>query len=106
MENNEKPSFLRNHIDTVAIIGVNLAAIAILVTMLVSNTHRIDAANARSDALYSELISIQKDGNDRWNEINANLIDIQQDNYERFNEINEKIYGIWKHLDYEKGVKN
>lgn len=48
-------SFLRNHADTLTIVGVNLAIAAILITMYVSNTSRIDAANARSDQLYMAL---------------------------------------------------
>jgi hypothetical protein len=52
-----KPSFLKDHADTVAIIGVNVAIAAILVSMWISNSHRVDAANARSDALYAQLMS-------------------------------------------------
>jgi hypothetical protein len=47
--NNDKPSFLRNHIDTLAIIGVNLAVAAILITLFVMNVNRIDSANIRID---------------------------------------------------------
>lgn len=79
--NEQKPSFLRNHVDTLAIIGVNLAIAAILVTLWISNSHRVDAANARSDTLYSQLITLQKEGNDRWIEVN------------------EKIYDLWKEMD-------
>ena len=59
MEN--KPSFLKNHADTLAIIGVNIAIAAILVTMCISNSHRVDAVNARSDALYSALMNVIMD---------------------------------------------
>ncbi len=48
----EKQGFLRNHADTVAIIGVNLAIAAILVTMMISHSSRIDQANARIDTLH------------------------------------------------------
>ena len=44
-----KQSFLKNHADTIVIIGVNIAIAAILVTMFVSNASRIDATNARMD---------------------------------------------------------
>lgn len=54
-----KQTFLKNHIDTLAIIGVNIAIAAILITMWVSQSSRIDAANARSDALYSRIDTIQ-----------------------------------------------
>ena len=50
MENENKPSFLKNHIDTLAIIGVNVAIAAILVTMWITNTSAISAVNARVDA--------------------------------------------------------
>lgn len=54
----DKPSFLKNHIDTLAIIGVNIAIAAILVSMWISNSHRIDAANARSDALNTNFCNL------------------------------------------------
>lgn len=76
-----KPSFLKNHIDTLAIIGVNIAIAAILVTMWISNTHRVDAANARSDAIYSHFLNAQQESNNKWNEIN------------------EKIYDLWKEVE-------
>lgn len=57
--------FFKNHADTLAIIGVNLAAIAILISLWVANTSRIDAtnarvdaANARSDQLHERLIDL------------------------------------------------
>ncbi len=61
-----KQSFLKDHADTLAIIGVNIAIASILVTMWISNTHRIDAANARSDQLFTQLAQIQKEGNDKF----------------------------------------
>lgn len=45
-----RPSFFKNHSDTLTIIGVNLAIAAVLVTMFISSLHRVDAANARIDA--------------------------------------------------------
>ncbi len=58
----EKQSFLRNHVDTLTIIGVNLAIAAILISMWVSNTNRIDACNARTDQLYQTLIDMINQG--------------------------------------------
>lgn len=55
------PGFFQNHIDTLAIIGVNVAIAAILTTMIISNTHRVDAANARSDQLFLTLIELVKE---------------------------------------------
>jgi hypothetical protein len=55
---NEKPSLFKNHSDTLAIIGVNIAIAAVLVSLWVSNTHRVDAANARSDALYATFTNM------------------------------------------------
>lgn len=56
--------FLKNHADTLAIIGVNIAIFAMLVTMWISNAHRIDSANARTDQLqmlcYDLLKEIQR----------------------------------------------
>jgi hypothetical protein len=53
-----RPSFFKNHSDTLAIIGVNLAIAALLVTMFISNTNRIDAANIRSDNLSNNIITL------------------------------------------------
>jgi hypothetical protein len=57
----DKPSFLKNHADTVAIIGVNIAIAAILVMMIISNSNRIDAVNVRADHLYNILIDLIKE---------------------------------------------
>jgi len=46
----QKPSFLKNHADTLAIIGVNLGIAAILVAILLSNISSIQSVNARMDA--------------------------------------------------------
>jgi len=58
----EKQSFLKNHADTLAIMGLNLAIAAILIGMWTANTARIDAANARTDQLYQTLIDIVNQG--------------------------------------------
>jgi hypothetical protein len=57
----EKSGFLKNHIDTLAIIGVNIAIAAILVGMFISNSNRIDAANTRSDGLYTMCYDLLKE---------------------------------------------
>lgn len=54
-QNYNRPSFLRNHADTVAIIGVNLAIAAMLLSLIISNMHRVDAVNSRSDYLHQRL---------------------------------------------------
>lgn len=58
---NEKTGFFKNHSDALAIIGVNIALAAIMVSMWISNTHRIDsgwqATNARIDNMYQILMS-------------------------------------------------
>lgn len=48
----QKQSFMKNHADTIAIIAVNLTVAAILVSMCISNSSRIDAANARMDTIH------------------------------------------------------
>lgn len=53
--------FFKAHADTLAIIAINLAAIAILTSMWISNTHRVDATNARLDNTYSMLCDMIKD---------------------------------------------
>lgn len=51
----EKIGFFKNHGDTIAIIGVNVAMMAILVTMCISNAHRVDTCNSRIDATLSRI---------------------------------------------------
>jgi hypothetical protein len=64
-----KQSFLKSHADAIAIVGVNIALITICVSLWISESHRIDAANARSDALHarsdllhSEFCDLLKEG--------------------------------------------
>jgi len=56
-----KSSFFKLHSDAIAIIGVNLAIAGLLISMIISNSHRIDAANTRSDLLHSEFVNLLKD---------------------------------------------
>lgn len=58
----EKGNFFKNHADTLAIMGLNLAIAAILISMWTANTSRIDAANARTDQLYQTLIELINQG--------------------------------------------
>lgn len=49
----EKQSFLRNHADTIAIIGVNLGIALVLISIYLSNiSSRIDIVENRIDKLY------------------------------------------------------
>jgi len=57
----QKESFFRNHVDTMAIMALNLAIAAVLISLWVSNTARIDAVNRRSDQLYQALHDETKD---------------------------------------------
>lgn len=63
----EQTGFFKRHADTLAIIGVNLAIFAILVSMSLSNTHRIDAANARSDFLSNQIIDLMREIKNKGN---------------------------------------
>lgn len=67
MEKNN--SFLKNHADTLAIIGVNIAIAAILISMWSSNTSsigalnaRMDGANARMDTLHIMFYDLLREG--------------------------------------------
>ena len=60
MEKSER--FFKNHADTMAIIGVNVAIAAIILSLWISNSHRVDAANARSDAIYIMIYDLIKEG--------------------------------------------
>ena len=51
--------FLKNHADTLTIIGVNIALGAMLLSMILSQSHRIDAANTRSDAIMARIDAVQ-----------------------------------------------
>ncbi len=62
-------SFLKDHADTVAIIGVNLAIAAILLSICLTNiasieavNARMDAANARMDTLHTMFYDLLKEG--------------------------------------------
>ncbi len=57
-----RPNFFRSHADTLAIMAINLAIAAILITMIISNVQSINAVNARSDQLHSEFLQIIKEG--------------------------------------------
>lgn len=59
----DKPSFMKIHSDTIAIIGVNIVIAAILITMWISHAHRIDAVNARLDTLHLVIIDMLKSKN-------------------------------------------
>lgn len=57
----DKSNFLKNHADTLAIIGVNIGIGAILVTMCLSNMSNINAANARIDTIYNMFYDLLKE---------------------------------------------
>lgn len=48
---NEKESFFKNHADAIAVVGVNIAIAAILISMWI-------AQSARIDTLYNILINM------------------------------------------------
>lgn len=54
----QKSSFMKEHADTMAIIGVNIAIAAVLVTMWISHAHRMDASNARMDSANARMDTI------------------------------------------------
>ena len=58
---NDKPSFLKDHADTLAIIGVNIGIAAILVAMCLSNMSNINAVNARIDTLHVMFYDLLKE---------------------------------------------
>ena len=58
----EKQSFLRNHADTLAIIGVNLGIAALLLSIILSNMSSINSVNARIDTLHVMIYDLLKEG--------------------------------------------
>lgn len=63
--NEEKQSFLKNHADTVAIIGVNLAIAALIISMTLNNTAAIAAANTRIDTLHVMFYDLLKENKNK-----------------------------------------
>jgi len=66
---NKPVSFLKNHADTMTIIGVNLAIGAIALNLCISNitsiaavNARVDAANTRMDTLHTMFYDLLKEG--------------------------------------------
>jgi hypothetical protein len=55
-------SFFKDHSDTLAIIGVNLAIAAILLSLSLSNMSNISSANARMDTLHVMFYDLLKEG--------------------------------------------
>lgn len=60
--------FFKNHADTLAIIGVNLAIAAMLISLWMSQSSRIDCQNSRTDAMnarmdnvYNQILEIIKE---------------------------------------------
>lgn len=55
----QKESFLKNHLDALAVIisivSVNLAIGAIMISLWISNSSRIDSAHCRCDSLYETV---------------------------------------------------
>lgn len=60
-KNYSRPNFFRSHADTFAIMALNLAIAAILITMIISNVQSISAVNARSDQLHTEFLQLLKE---------------------------------------------
>lgn len=58
----EKISFLKNHSDTLAIIGVNLAVFAFVISFMISTSHRVDSLNARLDAVQMMIYDMIREG--------------------------------------------
>jgi hypothetical protein len=61
-ESDKKSGFFKDHADTIAIIGVNIAMAAILLTICLSNMSSIAAANARIDTLHVMFYDLLKEG--------------------------------------------
>ena len=57
----QQQGFFKNHADTIAIIGVNVTIFTILIAMLISNSSRIDCANARIDTLHVMFYDLLKE---------------------------------------------
>jgi len=58
---NENQGFFKSHADTITIIGVNIAIAAILFSMWVSQSSRIDCCNSRMDNAFNAIVEMQKE---------------------------------------------
>ena len=61
-QNVDKIGFFKNHADTLAIIGVNLALFAFMLNFMISTSHRVDAVNARLDTVQMMIFDMLKEG--------------------------------------------
>lgn len=52
---------MKNHWDTIAIIGVNLAVAGLLMALCISNNSQIHATNARMDTLHVMFYDLLKE---------------------------------------------
>ncbi len=77
---NHRPSFFKSHADTIAIMAVNLAIAGLLISMIISNSHRIDSQNARSDALHAMFIAECKNFHDEVKDFHGRLCSIEERN--------------------------
>ena len=71
---------MKNHWDTIAIIGVNLAIAGLLVALLISNNSQICATNARMNAANSRFESSIAASNARMNTLHVMFYDLLKDN--------------------------
>ena len=55
----KKETFFKNHADTLAIMGLNMAIFAFVISFMISTSHRVDACNARLDSINVRLDTVQ-----------------------------------------------
>jgi hypothetical protein len=60
--NKQNDNFFRDHADTLAIIGVNLAIAGFILSIAFMNMSNISATNARLDTLYVMFYDLLKEG--------------------------------------------
>jgi len=78
--NKEKQSFLKNHADTIAIIGVNLAIAALLLSIILTNMSNINAVNARIDNTIILIYDEMKDFHNHMKDFHGRLCQIEERN--------------------------
>lgn len=62
MNNKNNLDFFKDHADTIAIIGVNIAMFAIVLTIALTNISSIASANARMDTLHVMFYDLLREG--------------------------------------------
>jgi hypothetical protein len=86
----EKTGFFRNHIDTFAIMGLNIAIAGLLVSLYVSNSSNITAINTRIDESITSANSKMDVANAKFDQMQGLMYQETKDFHARLCAIEER----------------